>query len=141
MSAPRHLDSEAPIDLAALADRFVACFPKLNAEERKIFVALYRLLALGEPVPPLQIALRAGAAVHQVNALLDAVPAVYREDGKVIGFWGLTLRELSKHRFQTGGRTLSNGDMRTRPWTLEGARTRVRDASGEAAFLLRRVRN
>ena len=100
------LEFRAPIDLAALADRFVACFPKLNAEERKIFVALYRLLALGEPVPPLHIALRAGAAVQQVNALPDAVPAVYREDGKVIGFWGLALRELSKHCFQTGGRTL-----------------------------------
>ena len=94
------------IDLGALADRFVACFPKLNAEERRIFVALYRQLALGEPVAPQEIALRAGAAVLQVNALLDAVPAVYREEGKVIGFWGLTVHPLSKHRFHTEDRTL-----------------------------------
>ena len=104
MNALQHLDSEAPI--AALADRFVACFPKLNAEERRVFVALYRQLALGEPVAPQEIALRTGAAVDRVNALLDAVPAVYREEGKVIGFWGLTVRPLSKHRFQTGNRTL-----------------------------------
>jgi len=94
------------IDLGALADRFVACFPRLNAEERRVFVALYRQLALGEPVAPQEIALRTGAAVDRVNALLDAVPAVYREEGKVIGFWGLTVRPLSKHRFQTGDRTL-----------------------------------
>lgn len=97
---------EHALDLAALADRFVACFPKLNAEGRRVFVALYRQLALGEPVAPREIALRAGVAVHQVNALLDSVPAVYREDAKVIGFWGLTLRQLSKHRFRTEGRTL-----------------------------------
>ncbi len=100
------LKPATPVDLAALADRFVAHFPKLNAEQRRIAVALYRLLALGEPVPPRQIALRTGAAVHQVNDLLNTVPAVYREDGKVIGFWGLTIRKLSKHRFHTAGRTL-----------------------------------
>jgi alkylmercury lyase len=94
------------IDLGALADRFVACFPKLNAEGRRVFVALYRQLALGEPVAPQKVALRAGAAVDRVNALLDAVPAVYREEGKVIGFWGLTVRPLSRHRFHTGDRTL-----------------------------------
>jgi alkylmercury lyase len=106
MSAPQHLDSEAPIDLAALADRFVACFPKLNAEGRRVFVALYRVLSLGEPVSAQQVAQRAGVSLHQVNTLLDAVPGVYREDGKVTGFWGLTLRKLSKHRFHTGERTL-----------------------------------
>jgi alkylmercury lyase len=94
------------IDLGALADRFVACFPKLNAEGRKVFVALYRELSLGEPVPAQQVARRAGVSLHQVNALLDSVPAVYREDGKVTGFWGLTLRKLSNHRFRTGDRTL-----------------------------------
>jgi alkylmercury lyase len=61
---------------------------------------------LGEPVASQEIALRTGAAVERVNALLDAVPAVYREEGKVIGFWGLTVRPLSKHRFQTRNRTL-----------------------------------
>lgn len=104
MHALQHLDSEAPI--AALADRFVACFPKLNAEGRKVFVALYRELSLGEPVSAQQVAQRAGVSLHRVNALLDAVPAVYREDGKVVGFWGLTLRKLSKHRFHIGDRTL-----------------------------------
>lgn len=95
-----------PIDLAALANRFVACFPKLNAEGRKVFVALYRELSLGEPVSVQQVAQRAGVSLHRVNALLDAVPAVYREQGKVVGFWGLTVRPLSKHRFRTGERTL-----------------------------------
>jgi len=94
------------IDLGALADRFVACFPKLNAEGRKVFVALYRELSLGEPVSARQLAGQAGVSLQRVNALLDAVPAVYREDGKVTGFWGLTLRKLSKHRFHTGDRTL-----------------------------------
>ena len=94
------------IDLGALADRFVACFPKLNAEGRRVFVALYRELSLGEPAPAQQVARRAGVSLHQVNALLDAVPAVYREEGTVIGFWGLTVRPLSKHRFHTGDRTL-----------------------------------
>ncbi|MGH8708765.1 MAG: organomercurial lyase, partial [Burkholderiales bacterium] len=92
--------------VAALADRFVACFPKLNAEERRVFVALYRELSLGEPVSAQQLAQRAGVSLHQVKALLDAMPAVYREDGKVTGFWGLTLRKLSKHRFHIGNRTL-----------------------------------
>lgn len=94
------------IDLGALAERFVACFPKLNAEGRKVFVALYRELSLGEPVSAQPVAQQAGVSLHQVNVLLDAVPAVYREEGKVIGFWGLTVRPLSKHRFHTGDRTL-----------------------------------
>lgn len=94
------------IDLDALADRFVAYFPKMNAEGRKIFIALYRELSLGEPVSTQQVAERAGVSLQRVDALLDAVPAVYREEGKVIGFWGLTVRPLSKHRFRTGDRTL-----------------------------------
>ena len=106
MTAPATSHSGARGNVAALADRFVACFPELNAEGRRIFVALYRQLALGEPVLPHEIALRAGVDLHQVNALLDAVPAVYREDERVIGFWGLSLRKLSKHRFYTEGRTL-----------------------------------
>lgn len=60
MTAPATSHSGARGNLAALADRFVACFPALNAEGRRIFVALYRQLALGEPVLPQQIALRAG---------------------------------------------------------------------------------
>lgn len=106
MNALQPLDSEAPVDLGALAERFVACFPKLDAEGRKVFVALYRELSLAEPVSAQRVGQRAGVSLHRVSALLDAVPAVYREDGKVTGFWGLTLRKLSKHRFQIGDRTL-----------------------------------
>jgi hypothetical protein len=87
MTAHAASHSCVPSNLPALADRFVACFPELNAEGRRIFVALYRQLALGEPVLPHQIALRAGVDLHQMSALLDAVPSVYREDERVIGFW------------------------------------------------------
>ena len=38
------------IDIEALAARFVECMPPLDAAVQRISIALYRLLAEGEPV-------------------------------------------------------------------------------------------
>lgn len=75
----------------------------LDEEQRRIAVALYELLADGDPVTTDELAERSGAALTTVGARLSAWPGVFRDgDGRVIGFWGLALPEMA-HRFQAEG--------------------------------------
>lgn len=99
-------DAGTEVDVQELADRFVAIFPALESEGRTVAVTLYRLLARGEPVTPAGLARAAGVEPARVTALLDSWPGVYREDGRVIGFWGLTPRPFSNHRLRVAGRDL-----------------------------------
>lgn len=88
-----------------LARELAAAMPALDTEQQRAAISLYRLLAEGEPVAPERIAERAGLAPEQVQALLDTWPGVYREDGRVIGFWGLALDRMP-HRLVVDGREL-----------------------------------
>ncbi len=83
--------------LAAFIDGFVS----LTADQRRFAQTIYRLLAAGRPAPPAAIAEQAGWPVADVEAQLDAWPAVFRNyDGAVVGFWGLTSEALTDHRMQ-----------------------------------------
>jgi hypothetical protein len=46
-----------------------------------------------------------GAATGAVRELLDSWPGVYREDGRMVGFWGLALGQMP-HRLYVDGREL-----------------------------------
>jgi alkylmercury lyase len=76
--------------------------------DEHIALAVYRRLAEGSPAPALEVAGRAGAAVERLQELLAAWPGVYLDEEKnVIGFWGLTITELSPtHRLEVHGRQL-----------------------------------
>jgi alkylmercury lyase len=98
--------AQTTVDAAVLADRFVAIFPRLDPDGRRVAVTLYRLQPQAAPVSPQRLATASGVNEDVVISLLDAWPGVFREEDNVIGFWGLTPRRVSNHRFQVDGRTL-----------------------------------
>ena len=92
--------------LEELAGKIVDAKPKLGQEEQRVAVALYRLLAQGEPVSPTRLAGAVGLSETYIRDILARWPGVYHDDsGSVIGFWGLALREMP-HRFTVERRTL-----------------------------------
>jgi alkylmercury lyase len=93
-------------DVQRLADQFIQLFPRLDGDSRAVAIQIYRLLAMGEPVEPAQVAGAAGVGVARVEELLAGWPGVFFEHGRIIGFWGLTIKAMSKHLLKVGGRTL-----------------------------------
>jgi alkylmercury lyase len=92
--------------VAMLAERFLAVFPSLNSEQRRLAVLLYRLLAEGEPVSPGRLAEAARTSLSSVEAALSGWSGLFYEQGAIIGFWGLSPRPVSKHVLSVEGRTL-----------------------------------
>jgi len=90
----------------ALSQKLVDAFPDLSATEQRIAVGLYRLLAIGEPVSPEQVAQPLELSSNLVREVLDSWPAVYLDDdNNVVGFWGLAIQEMP-HRFTIDGQQL-----------------------------------
>ena len=82
-----------------LAEAISAAMPALDETEQRLAVTLYRTLAEGRPVGHAELASRAGVTEARVDETLASWPGVYRDDdGRIIGFWGLALREMP-HRF------------------------------------------
>ena len=80
--------------------------PDLGEADQRIAVAVYRLLAEGEPVTAAAIAEASEAAEAEVETRLEVWPGVFLdEDRRVVGFWGLAISELP-HRITVGGRQL-----------------------------------
>lgn len=93
-------------DTRALADQIVAARPTLDAQQQRIAIVLYRLLAAGRPVSVEQLAERAGAPIGEVERLLGEEPGIYRdEQTRVVAFWGLALGGMP-HRLTVNGREL-----------------------------------
>jgi alkylmercury lyase len=93
-------------------DDFVATIldhsPKLANDDRSVALATYRLLAVGAPVGAGQVAAYAGLDAPRVESLLSSWPGVFRDEAEnVVGFWGLSIRELGPHRFHVDGVSLS----------------------------------
>lgn len=97
-----------PDRLESLATAVAKAAPDFDEEQQRIALEVYRRLAKGSPAPASAVAERAGAAVERVQDLLAAWPGVFLdEDGRVTGFWGLTIQRLSpRHRFEVDGREL-----------------------------------
>ncbi|HET8536029.1 MAG TPA: alkylmercury lyase MerB [Solirubrobacteraceae bacterium] len=94
------------IDTHALADQLVAARPALDAQQQRIAITLYRLLAEGQPVSVEQLAERAGTPIGDVERLLDDEPGIYRDEhARVIAFWGMALDEMP-HRMTVNAREL-----------------------------------
>jgi alkylmercury lyase len=101
---------DGKLDLEGVAGRIVDVFPRLDALEQRLSLALYRLLATGKPVPRPMLAERAAISVEKVERILGGWPGVFSDrHGRVVGYWGLSIPEayMSPHRFMVGGRTLS----------------------------------
>ena len=94
------------VDLDALAARFSECTPTLDADGKRISIALYRLLAEGEPVLVGELATKVGLDEKRVQAMLRSWPGVFFDKhGRIQGYWGLAIAEM-KHRFEVAGKTL-----------------------------------
>jgi len=79
----------------AMADAISAAMPRLDAAEQRIAIGTYRLLADGEPVSTAAIATATNQPEDRVEKALNSWPGVYRDDdGRVVGFWGLTTARL-----------------------------------------------
>jgi alkylmercury lyase len=97
---------QEPIDTRRLADELAAARPPLDPGQQRLALALYRLLAEGEPVTRERLADRAGADERGVARMLDEQPGVYFDnDGRVVGFWGLALDGMP-HRLTIGDHEL-----------------------------------
>jgi alkylmercury lyase len=91
---------------AALASELAAATPTLSEEEQRLFLTLYRLLVAGQPVDVTDLADAAGQPLDAVRKALHRLPGVFTDErGRVIGFWGLSIRPMP-HRITVNGRTL-----------------------------------
>jgi alkylmercury lyase len=94
--------------LDSLAAAVAKAAPDFDVEQQRIALEVYRRISEGTPAPADEIAARADVDADRVRALLAGWPGVFLDDdGRVIGFWGLTTRRLSPtHRFRVGEREL-----------------------------------
>ncbi len=83
--------------------------PSLGESAKRLARVLYRQLALAEPVRLESLGEALGAPVAEITALLEDEQlkgwTFYDDNGSVIGFRGLAVREMP-HRFEVDGRTL-----------------------------------
>jgi alkylmercury lyase len=81
--------------------------PPLTVNEQWHALTLLRILAEGQPVSVDVLGARTGQSPREASALLDRLPGVYRdEQGRVVGFWGLTVAHMPPHRYRLGDRGL-----------------------------------
>jgi alkylmercury lyase len=93
-------------DLQALLSAFPKEFVEISPREQGVALALYRLLAMGQPVSHQQLAEACAATLPEVDRLLKTWIAIYYDElGNITGFWGLTLNE-TPHKLLTDGREL-----------------------------------
>ncbi len=81
---------------------------ELNPQTQRMAVAMFRLLAEGQPVSPARFADAVQIPVEVVQQIVQTVPAGALDrddDGNVVAFSGLTLKETD-HRMEFAGRTL-----------------------------------
>ena len=97
------------IELDQISTSLLRILPRFAPAQRRLSVALYRLLAEGSPVPLARLAATLGIAEREAQEILtsDLLRSfVYRDDvGRVIGFGGLAIVPMH-HRFEVDGRTL-----------------------------------
>jgi alkylmercury lyase len=93
--------------LSEMAEAIRTAMPHMDATEQRIAIATYRLLAEGEPVTSEAVAQATNNPVGRVEEALNSWPGVYRDDeGRVVGFWGLTIARLDpEYRFLIEGKT------------------------------------
>jgi alkylmercury lyase len=83
--------------LAAL----LAARPAMDDTDRELAVAVYRRLALGQPVAETDLAADTNQTAERVHELLSSWPGVFRDDQQqVVGFWGLTITDMPPHRYR-----------------------------------------
>jgi alkylmercury lyase len=94
-------------DIRLLADAITEARPRISEADRRIIIELYRLLGRGEPVSVVALAERTGRSEPEVESTLHPWPGVFRDhEDRIVGFWGLTVKEISPHEIFVDGRKL-----------------------------------
>lgn len=97
--------SASQIDTAELADQLTCCAQNVSERERRVQLALFRLLAGGQPVAPARLAAEAGVPAAEVVELLGRWWGVHTDQGRIVAFQGLSVVE-APHRLKLDRRTL-----------------------------------
>jgi len=88
---------------AQISEFLVQAFPELNNEQQQLSLGIYRSLALGKPVAVEELQKMTGLTAEFIGQSLQSWPGVFFDDNKnVIGFWGITTREMP-HRLNVNG--------------------------------------
>jgi alkylmercury lyase len=94
--------------LDRLAEEIIEIIPRLDETDQKLGVALIRRLAQGEPVAIDALAGDVNLPEAEVASRLERMPGVHRgDDGRVVGYFGITVVEMGKHRLHLDGHTVS----------------------------------
>ncbi len=93
-------------DVHTLANAINAARPDLTEIDRRVSLALYELLGHGQSVATTQLAAATEVPESDIEARLDKWPGVYRDQGRVVGFWGLSVLEMPPHEILFNGRKL-----------------------------------
>lgn len=91
------------------ADQLAAATPTLNADQQRIALHIYQLIAAtARPVTVGQIAASANVAPEHVEESLRSWPLVLRDDqDRVVGFWGIHAEPISPtHALELDGTTV-----------------------------------
>ncbi len=90
-----------------LSDAIAAATVGIDEQGRRIAIAVYDLLAQGDPVSPAEIAVHAHEPEAVVLATLKGWPGVFWDDqDRVVGFWGLAIPEMDHHFQAEGGKPI-----------------------------------
>ena len=82
-------------------------FAELDEVQQRHALALLRTLARGVPVSVAALAIETDADPEQLDSFIKGLPGVFRDDdGRVVGFWGLTVLDFGPHRYRIGGEDL-----------------------------------
>ena len=91
-----------------LAGEIIETASRLDETGQRIGVALIRRLARSAPVAAGVLAGDAGLPEAEVAGRLDRMPGVYRDEaGRVVGYFGITVLEMGRHRLHLDGHTVS----------------------------------
>ncbi len=94
------------LDTTQIAGRLACCTERLDAADQRLQLTLFRLLANGVPVEPVQLARETEMEAADVAAHLGQWHGVHTDDvGRVVAFQGLSVVE-APHRLRVDGRAL-----------------------------------
>jgi alkylmercury lyase len=95
-----------PVDTAEIAGRLACCAEDLDEADRRVQLALFRLLAEGEPVESSRLAAHVGLEPSDAIERLARWHGVHTDDeARIIAFQGVSVVE-APHRLRVDGRTL-----------------------------------
>jgi alkylmercury lyase len=107
-SVDRKDDSMAETDrIEALATRIAAFMPDLDPPLQRAALTLLGLLAQGKPVEVQRLSEALAMPATYLDETLERSPGVFRDDhGRIVGFIGLSVAQISDHRLHIDERSL-----------------------------------